>query len=665
MKKKLILVPLLITLWLCILNVYPVTVKALLEPSEQLKEEDYANFKEEIVMGNTYTGSFAGADSITTYRFKLDSSGRVNIKTLQDEQFEYYIYDYKYRSEDAYKGQMWCSDRDDMDVKVENNNYSGSVCLTKGTYLLVVENVNHCTGDYPFELTFENANVSFEEEGIDIFGGSDDDSSHANDIDFNTDYNGQTAMNDGCDFYKFVLSGTGAITLQAAADHETNYMIYDETNPDAWNSSETEALFNVQDKDFKSEEIYLAKGTYYLIVREGEVNIDESDAYPYPPQRKDCKGNYSFKLDFKRSDVSFDKNGYSMDTANEIELGKTYTGQMSQGESKNYYKFTLDLPQSYIGCAVTAEMEVFFADFVDSDSEEYDRQSCVHSVVGISDALKLDIDNHKYININPDGKPGTFRADGKTLMYMYKKGTYYFVVDREVIFDKYEEDPESGQLVAGRHLQCDTGVYSFCISHLHVYSKGDVVTKATPSCDGKIEGICSCGKTKILETIYYPKYISLDNSEYTYNGKSRKPAVTVKGSDGEIIEPSKYTVSYIGNGKDVGTHKVKIKFKKKYSGSVTKEFIIKPKATSILKLSRTSKGFNVKCKKQSGQITGYQVQYSANKKFSNSKTKMQAGNSVTVKIKGKPYKKYYVRVRTYKTVSGKKYYSSWSDVKKI
>lgn len=94
---------------------------------------------------------------------------------------------------------------------------------------------------------------------------------------------------------------------------------------------------------------------------------------------------------------------------------------------------------------------------------------------------------------------------------------------------------------------------------------------------------------------------------------------------------------------------------------------VKPKKTSIKKLSKGKKKFTVTWAKVSG-VKGYQIQYSSNKKFKkNNKsvtvTKQKTTKATVKKLKSK--KKYYVRVRTYKTVNGKKIYSSWSKVKSI
>ncbi|MGN0457994.1 MAG: leucine-rich repeat protein [Eubacterium sp.] len=193
-------------------------------------------------------------------------------------------------------------------------------------------------------------------------------------------------------------------------------------------------------------------------------------------------------------------------------------------------------------------------------------------------------------------------------------------------------------------------------------------TKATTSKNGSVVTKCSvCGAVKSKSTIYYPKTISLSTTSYTYDGKVKKPSVKVVGSNGKTISSSNYTVSYASGRKNVGKYAVKVTFKGNYSGTKTLYFTIKPKATSISSLTAGSKKFTVKWKKQSTQTTGYQIQYSTSSKFSNAKTVIVSKNSTTSKTISKlsAKKKYYVRVRTYKTVGSTKYYSSWSSAKSV
>ena len=199
------------------------------------------------------------------------------------------------------------------------------------------------------------------------------------------------------------------------------------------------------------------------------------------------------------------------------------------------------------------------------------------------------------------------------------------------------------------------------------------VTKATPTANGKIVNYCSVCK-KTLSTTVIPKAssIKLKATSLTYNGKVITPKVIVKDRTGKtLVKNTDYTVSYAKGRKYVGKYAVKITFKGKYSGTKTLYFTIKPKATSISSLKAGSKKFTVKWKKQATQTTGYQVQYSASSKFSKAKT-VTVGKNTTVskkisKLSGK--KKYYVRVRTYKTVkiNGKsiRIYSGWSKAKTV
>ena len=185
--------------------------------------------------------------------------------------------------------------------------------------------------------------------------------------------------------------------------------------------------------------------------------------------------------------------------------------------------------------------------------------------------------------------------------------------------------------------------------------------------NGKTYKKCEwCGQTASEKTIYYPKTITLSSRTHTYNGKVRKPTVTVTGSDGKTISANHYTLTYAKGRKLPGNYSIKIQFKGNYEGTITKYFKILPKPTTIKKLTPKSKKFTVKWNKQSVQTTGFQIQYATDKKFKNNK------KTVTVKGATKTGKtisglkggtKYYVRVRTYKTVKGKKYYSKWSKTK--
>ena len=161
--------------------------------------------------------------------------------------------------------------------------------------------------------------------------------------------------------------------------------------------------------------------------------------------------------------------------------------------------------------------------------------------------------------------------------------------------------------------------------------------------------------------------ISLSKTSYTYNGKAQKPTVTVKNANGTKLTTSSYTVTYASGRKNPGTYKVTIKMKGNYTGTKTLTFKVLPTKTSISKVTGAKKALTVKWAKKTTQVTGYEIQYSTTKSFKSYKSKTVTSNkttSATIKsLKAKTT--YYVRVRTYKTVNGKKVYSGWSTIKSV
>ena len=71
---------------------------------------------------------------------------------------------------------------------------------------------------------------------------------------------------------------------------------------------------------------------------------------------------------------------------------------------------------------------------------------------------------------------------------------------------------------------------------------------------------------------------------------------------------------------------------------------------------------------KNAKATGYEIMYSTSSSFASGNKTITVGSASTVSrgigslTKGKTY---YVKIRTYKTVSGKKYYSAWSVVKNV
>ncbi|HAM16168.1 MAG TPA: hypothetical protein DCP91_10025 [Eggerthellaceae bacterium] len=155
----------------------------------------------------------------------------------------------------------------------------------------------------------------------------------------------------------------------------------------------------------------------------------------------------------------------------------------------------------------------------------------------------------------------------------------------------------------------------------------------------------------------------------TWTGKALKQSPVVKLSGKTLKNGRDYTVAY-KNNKNVGKATLTITGKGSFTGTITKTFKINPKGTSIAKLTKGKKTGTVKAtwKKQptkmsKSRITGYQVQLATNKNFSKGKktVTVKGYKSLSKNVAGlESGKKYYAKIRTYKTVSGVKYYSPWS-----
>ena len=196
------------------------------------------------------------------------------------------------------------------------------------------------------------------------------------------------------------------------------------------------------------------------------------------------------------------------------------------------------------------------------------------------------------------------------------------------------------------------------------YSNNTKVGTAKVTITGKGNYTGSVSKTYSIKNNFKKATISgISNKSYT--GKNITQSITVKYNGKTLKNGTDYTVSYSSN-KNIGTATVKVTGKGSYAGTITKTFKINPAKQEIQKLTAKSKAFFVDWA-QKGSATGYEIQYATNSKFTSAKKvtiKNNKTDKTTVsKLSGK--KKYYVRVRSYTTVKGTKYYGAWSSVKNV
>jgi len=177
------------------------------------------------------------------------------------------------------------------------------------------------------------------------------------------------------------------------------------------------------------------------------------------------------------------------------------------------------------------------------------------------------------------------------------------------------------------------------------------------------------GKNRIDEPVVIPPLGNVDISkakiskiaDQVYTGKTIKPDLTVTYDGIILTEGTDYSIKW-KNNKNPGKATVTLTGKEPNTGTKTATFKILPKPTELSSLKAGKKSLTAKWKKGS-KIDGYEIQYSLKSNFKSAK-KIEISGASTKKteIDGlKKKKTYYVRIRTYKEVDGKKYYSEWSD----
>ena len=110
--------------------------------------------------------------------------------------------------------------------------------------------------------------------------------------------------------------------------------------------------------------------------------------------------------------------------------------------------------------------------------------------------------------------------------------------------------------------------------------------------------------------------VTLAATSYTYDGKEKKPAVTVKDGSNTLTNGKDYEVAY-ANNINAGTARVTITGKGNYTGTVTMNVVIK-KAASVITASNITKATSAKAQKASigAKVKGgAKLTYKSNNKY--------------------------------------------------
>lgn len=157
--------------------------------------------------------------------------------------------------------------------------------------------------------------------------------------------------------------------------------------------------------------------------------------------------------------------------------------------------------------------------------------------------------------------------------------------------------------------------------------------------------------------------VTLSASGYIYNGKMRTPSVTVKAGSMKFVKDRDYTVTYASGRKNVGKYKVTVNMKGNYTGTKAATFKITPKKAGIYSAKAGKGKVKVTMSKKVSATGGkyYQIKYRLKGK-SSWKTVKTTLKTKTIKSLKKG-KRYQIKVRAFKKVSGITYYGAWSKIK--
>jgi len=155
--------------------------------------------------------------------------------------------------------------------------------------------------------------------------------------------------------------------------------------------------------------------------------------------------------------------------------------------------------------------------------------------------------------------------------------------------------------------------------------------------------------------------------DVAFTGKKlKKPSVKVVWGDTKLERGEDYSLKYDKKTREIGLYLLTVKGKGRFTGSVKVPFYVVPKASEYARLLGSEKQA-AKAWKLLENIEGFQIEYSRNKDFSDSKkAKIREPKDLAkVLSKLKAGKKYYLRVRLFATVKKKHYYSEWSEVNTV
>lgn len=275
--------------------------------------------------------------------------------------------------------------------------------------------------------------------------------------------------------------------------------------------------------------------------------------------------------------------------------------------------------------------------------------------------------------VNKCLEPGTYTAEVTAFTGLYE-GTINVTITVVAPTHAHQYSGKWTSDATNHWHECECGEKSDLSAHQFQWV---IDREATTTATGLKHQVCAtCGYQTAPVTI--PKKsaptITVKDSTITVSNKSQTTKLDVKADkDAKLTYKSdNKSVKVDKNGKVtiaknfVG--KATITVTATSGGAKTTQKVtitVNPKGTTF-RAVYNGKGRKLKAYwNRNSQVDGYQLQYGTSKNFTGCKTVTLKSNQCTGSVRTglKKNATYYVRIRTYKRVSGKTYYSDWSKVK--
>lgn len=559
-----------------------------------------------ISVNTSYNGQLTSSGNVQQYQFNLSSAGKVNI-TFNHANIS--------STSNYWRIEIYNESKECLMTMYSAGTETGKtgmdVGLAAGNYYLQVSQESYSSASYNFTLNY-TASDYWESESNDGYGTADN-------ISVNTRYSGANQFYNDNDYYKFVLSDAGKVSINfqhpILNDTRTYWKVH------IYNE-QTEHLAELDvkgtDANGNSAELGLAAGIYYVFV--------DTDYF--------SSATYTFEVNYTASDYWEKETNDGYGTADNIVLNTDYSGANQFYDDNDYYKFVLNS---------AGKVSVHFRHPILNDNKTY---------------WKLYIYNEQTDTLLNMSVKGT-EYDITSAELGLSAGSYYFFVDT---------DYHSSE------------TYTFQISYTASDFWETELNDGYATADEIVMGTGYCGASQRNgDNDYYKfqmnsvgdirinfKHENLNDNKcywkiYLYNETVQTLAVMdVKGaevttsSDDISLQAGTYYIRIYPDYYSTATYTLSVS-----SGYSTSKPTLKASALAYNKIKLSWNKYS--------SADGYAVYRSTSKSGGYKEIKTITSKSTTsyTDTKVTPGKTYYYRIRPYKNVSGKKNYGSYSSIVKV